>query len=67
MVSLIVEVLHEAFNLQFQFTRQVVVLQVDHDFDRPVVTLNLALCLGMVAFTSGMCHLPVFEVFLQLL
>jgi len=42
-VALIVVVFHEAFDFQLQFTRQVVVLQVDHVLDRPVISLDLAL------------------------
>ena len=64
-IAVIVIVIYELLDLSIQLARQVIVLQVNHVLDRPMITLNLTLGLGMVPCTPGMLHLSILEIFLQ--
>ena len=66
MIALVVVVLDEATDFQFQFTREVVVLEFDHVLHRPVVAFDLSLGHRMIRGSPGVAETSLLEIFLQL-
>ena len=65
MVTLVVVVLDESFDLGLKVAGQKVVFQQDAVFQGLVPTLDLALGLGMHRSTAHVAHLPGLDVFRQ--
>jgi hypothetical protein len=65
-VSLMIVMIDERFNLCFQVCREEVVLQQDAVLQGLVPSLDLALCLRMIWRTSDMSHFLIIQPFDQL-
>ena len=61
MVTLIVVVIDEGFDLRFQITRQEIVFQQDPVLQGLVPSLDFALGLGMIRRTAGVLHALVLQ------